>query len=118
VLAACLAAAWTFPAGAQSAPDERALLDDVASGVPRLFVNNDLNQSYAGERGFMRTGDYNARMLLLPFGLEALGAATTQFGEMPVGTTIPAQALTNLVLAVAKRWDGLRLMATVRYAYR
>lgn len=104
MLAAWLAAAWAFPADAQTAPDERALLDDVPSvfsaskydqpvalapadvtvvtraeilrygwltladvlrGVRSFFVTNDLNYSYAGVRGFTRTGDYNARILLL-----------------------------------------------------
>jgi len=40
-------------------------LADVLRGVRSFLVTNDHNYSYAGVRGFARTGDYNARILLL-----------------------------------------------------
>ncbi len=40
-------------------------LADVLRGVRSFLVTNDRNYSYAGVRGFARTGDYNARILLL-----------------------------------------------------
>jgi iron complex outermembrane receptor protein len=43
VLAACLAAAWAFPVGAQTAPDERARLDD----VPSVFSASKYDQPVA-----------------------------------------------------------------------
>ena len=84
------------------------------------------------------------------FGLDVFGAATTQLGEIPVGTprtqlkgrlaqsfaddravvalesvyqsgrrtlagtTIPAQALTNLVFTAAKLWAGWRFTAAIQ----
>ncbi len=40
-------------------------LADVLRGVRSFLVTNDRNYAYAGVRGFSRTGDYNARILLL-----------------------------------------------------
>lgn len=40
-------------------------LADVLRGVRSFLVTNDHNYSYAGVRGFARTGEYNARILLL-----------------------------------------------------
>ncbi|MCC7041939.1 MAG: TonB-dependent receptor [Burkholderiales bacterium] len=40
-------------------------LADVLRGVRGFLVTDDRNYSYAGMRGFARTGDYNARILVL-----------------------------------------------------
>ncbi|MFO1325515.1 MAG: TonB-dependent receptor [Burkholderiales bacterium] len=40
-------------------------LADVLRGVRSFLVTTDRNYSYAGVRGFARTGDYNGRILLL-----------------------------------------------------
>lgn len=40
-------------------------LADLLASVPGFFVTNDRNYSYAGARGFLRPGDYNARVLIL-----------------------------------------------------
>ena len=40
-------------------------LADILGGARGFFTTNDRNYSYAGLRGFARTGDYNSRRLLL-----------------------------------------------------
>jgi len=40
-------------------------LSDALNAMRGLYVRNDRNYSYLGNRGFSRTGDYNARVLIM-----------------------------------------------------
>ncbi|MES2125955.1 MAG: TonB-dependent receptor [Pseudomonadota bacterium] len=61
-------------------------LADVARSVRGLYVNNDRNYSYLGERGFLRPGDYNTRFLLLVDGMRINDVV---YDQAPLGGEFP-----------------------------
>ncbi|MEQ1916445.1 MAG: TonB-dependent receptor plug domain-containing protein, partial [Gallionella sp.] len=40
-------------------------LADALNSIRGLYIRNDRNYTYVGNRGFSRTGDYNARLLIM-----------------------------------------------------
>lgn len=89
-------------------------LADALRSVAGMFVTNDRNYEYIGVRGFLRTGDYNTRILVLVNGhntndnVYAAGYIGTDFGiDMDIVKKIeivrgPGSALygTNAIFAV------------------
>ncbi len=61
-------------------------LADVARSVRGLYVSNDRNYSYLGERGFLRPGDYNTRFLLLVDGNRINDSV---YDQAPLGGEFP-----------------------------
>ncbi len=61
-------------------------LADVLRGVRSFLVTDDHNYSYAGVRGFARTGDYNARILLL---VDGHRTNDTTYDQAMLGTEGP-----------------------------
>lgn len=61
-------------------------LADVLRGVRSFLVTNDRNYSYAGVRGFARTGDYNGRILLL---VDGHRVNDTMYDQALLGTEGP-----------------------------
>jgi outer membrane receptor for ferrienterochelin and colicins len=74
-----------------------AQLGQLPSGTPRTQLKGRLAQSFADDRA-----------------VAALETIYQSGRRTLAGTTIPAQALTNLVLTAAKLWGGLRLTAAVQ----
>jgi len=61
-------------------------LGDVARSVRGIYVAYDRNYSYLGERGFMRPGDYNTRVLLQIDGNRINDAV---YDQAPIGNEFP-----------------------------
>ena len=66
-------------------------------GTPRTEIKGRLAQSFADDRAVV-----------------ALESIYQSSRRTPAGTTIPAQALTNLVFTAARLWGGLRMTAAVQ----
>ncbi len=61
-------------------------LAEVARSVRGLYVSNDRNYSYLGERGFLRPGDFNTRFLLL---VDGNRVNDSLYDQAPLGGEFP-----------------------------